>query len=37
VADNPVERYAAAMWQRFLPDEAEPPIWIERQLGLLTE
>jgi hypothetical protein len=34
---NAVERYAAAMWQRYLPDEVEPPIWIERQLGLITE
>jgi hypothetical protein len=29
---NSSERYAAAVWERHFPDDAEPPIWVERQI-----
>lgn len=29
---NAAERYAAAVWERHCPDEAEPPLWVQRQL-----
>lgn len=29
---NAAETYAAAVWERHFPHEAEPPIWIQRQL-----
>jgi hypothetical protein len=29
---NGVERYIAAAWQRYLPNETDPPIFIQRQL-----
>ena len=28
---NGAERYAAAGWMRYLPDDPEPPIWVQRQ------
>jgi hypothetical protein len=29
---NGAERFAAAVWRRHLPEEPEPPLWVERQL-----
>ena len=30
---NGAERYAMAVWHRYFPDDAEPPLWIQRELG----
>lgn len=29
---NRTEKYAAAVWRRYLPHDAEPPVWIQLQL-----
>ncbi|MFF0205916.1 hypothetical protein [Streptomyces sp. NPDC005017] len=34
---NGAERYASTVWRCHLPDEAEPPLWIQRQLDNLDE
>lgn len=30
---NGAERYAVAVWHRYFPDDAEPSLWIQRELG----
>ncbi|MEY9842518.1 hypothetical protein [Streptacidiphilus sp. EB103A] len=29
---NAAERYAAAVWQRYFPEQEQPPVWVQRRL-----